>query len=81
VLFRPELKQLKTRQREPAGFDRVNNQTSARALADAVRLVEKVIAVAQRLLGVLINRNADRLDVLVEIEQPEKQSIEAFNAR
>jgi hypothetical protein len=33
-------------------------------LADAVRLVEKVVAVAQRLLCVLIDRNCDRLDVL-----------------
>ncbi|MGY2905750.1 hypothetical protein [Bradyrhizobium sp. URHC0002] len=36
-----------TRQREPAGFDFVNNQISGSALADAVRLVENVIAVAQ----------------------------------
>ena len=35
-----------------------------RALADTVGFVEKVVAVAQRLLSVLVDRNGDRLDVL-----------------
>ena len=34
------------------------------ALADSVRLVEKVVAVAQRLLCILVDRDDDRLDVL-----------------
>jgi hypothetical protein len=34
------------------------------ALADAVGLVEKVVAVSQRFLCVLVDRNRDRLDVL-----------------
>lgn len=33
-------------------------------LADAVRFVEEVVAVAERLLCVLIDRNGDRLDML-----------------
>jgi hypothetical protein len=57
-------------------------QTDCRAsLTDAVRLVEEVVAVAKRFLCVLVDRYCDRLDVLVEIEQPEKQNIEAFIAR
>jgi hypothetical protein len=36
----------------------------ATKLTDAVRLVEKVVAVAQRLLGVLVDRDRDRLHVL-----------------
>ena len=36
-----------------------------RALADTVGFVEKVVAVAQRLLSVLVDRNGDRLDVLI----------------
>jgi hypothetical protein len=35
-----------------------------RALTNAVRLVEEVVAVAQRLLCVLVDRNGDSLDVL-----------------
>jgi hypothetical protein len=34
------------------------------ALSHTVGLVEKVVAVAQRLLCILIDRNGDRLDVL-----------------
>jgi hypothetical protein len=36
-------------------------------VADAVGLVEEVISVAQRLLCVLIDRNGDRLDVLIAV--------------
>jgi hypothetical protein len=42
---------------------------------------EKVVTAAQRLLCVLVDRDGDHLDVLEKIEQPEKQSIEAFIAR
>jgi len=35
--------------------------------ADAIGLVEKVIAVAQRLLCVLVDRNGDRLNVLIAV--------------
>ena len=34
---------------------------------DAIGLVEKVIAVAERLLCVLVDRNGDRLDVLIAV--------------
>jgi hypothetical protein len=37
------------------------------ALADAVGLVEEVAPVTQRLLSVLIDRNGDRLDVLIAV--------------
>jgi hypothetical protein len=40
--------------------------------ADAVRLVEKVFAIAERLLGVLIDRHADCLDVLVAPSFPHR---------
>ena len=40
---------------------------SATALTDAVWLVEEVAAVAQRLLCVLIDRDRDRLDVLIAV--------------
>jgi hypothetical protein len=40
---------------------------AAAALADAIGLVEKVIAVAQRLLCVLVDRDCDRLDVLIAV--------------
>ena len=47
----------------------VSPQLAARSfaakLADAVRLVEEVVAVAQRFLRVLVDRNGDRLDVLI----------------
>jgi hypothetical protein len=35
-----------------------------RALADAIRLVEKVVPVAQRLLCILIDRNGDCLEII-----------------
>jgi hypothetical protein len=37
---------------------------SAAAAADSVRLVQKEFLVAQRRLGILINRDNDRLDVM-----------------
>jgi hypothetical protein len=37
------------------------------ALSHPVRLVEKVVPVAQRLLGVLIDRDGDRLNMLETI--------------
>ena len=40
---------------------------AAAALPDAVGLVEEVIAVAQRLLCVLVYRDGDRLDVLIAV--------------
>ena len=36
-------------------------------LADAVRLVEEVVAVAERFLCVLVDRNGSRLDVLIAV--------------
>ena len=49
----------------------VVNELAARSfaakLADAVRLVEEVVAVAQRFLCVLVDRNGDRLDVLITL--------------
>jgi len=50
----------------PKGFETDCADHRCRApLADTVGLVEKVIAVAQRLLRVLVDRNGDRLDVLI----------------
>ena len=34
-------------------------------LADAIGLIEKVVAIAQRFLCVLVDRDRDRLDVLI----------------
>ena len=45
----------------------VDTGGTAFRLADAVGLVEEVIAVAQRFLCVLIDRNGDRLDVLIAV--------------
>jgi hypothetical protein len=39
----------------------------ARKLANAIGLVEKVVAVAKCLPCVLVDRNGDRLDVLIAI--------------
>jgi hypothetical protein len=36
-------------------------------LTDAVGFVEEIVAVAQRLLCVLVNRNGDRLDMLIAV--------------
>ena len=44
---------------------RVGGPSFAAKLAGAVRLVEEVVAVAQRFLCVLVDRNGDRLDVLI----------------
>jgi hypothetical protein len=51
----------------PKGFETDCADRCRAPLADTVGLVEKVIAVAQRLLRVLVDRNGDRLDVLVAV--------------
>jgi hypothetical protein len=48
----------------PGNELRLTNRT---ALANAIRLVEEVVAVAQRLLGVLVDRHDDRLDVWIAV--------------
>ena len=52
-----------------SGFASPKNRISCswRVPANTTRLVEKVVAVAERLLCVLVDRNGDRLDVLVAV--------------
>jgi hypothetical protein len=45
----------------------MSKENHQRTLTDTVGLVEEVVAVAQRFLCILIDRNSDRLNVLIAV--------------